>query len=126
MVAMAVRDHGAIDRPPRIQIEVAWRAIEPFGSRDDEFHNLARMGLPIRRFKSSVAVGNDRSSGSANGIGTAEQADGARVGQRLRRTADHADRCSGAPSVTMRSRSAYSVGSLATGSARSDSAGLNE
>jgi hypothetical protein len=55
-------------------MEVAWRAIEPFGPRDDEFHNLARMGFPIRRFKSCGRLGDELRF--RNGIGTTEQADG--------------------------------------------------
>jgi len=44
MVAMAVRDHGTIDGPPRVQVKIARRTIKPLGSRDDEIHDLVRVG----------------------------------------------------------------------------------
>ena len=70
MVAMRVRDHGAIDGPPRVQVEIAWRAIEPFGSCGDEFHNCVRMGFQSVRFK---PLNSRRTDALANGIGTVEQ-----------------------------------------------------
>ena len=33
VVGVAVSDHGAIHRPDRVDVEIAWRAVEPFRAR---------------------------------------------------------------------------------------------
>ena len=44
MVAMAVGDHGALDRAPRVDVEVARWAVQAFRAGDDEVHGNAWAG----------------------------------------------------------------------------------
>ena len=38
MVAMGVGDDRTLDRPPRVDVEIAGRAVQAFGARDDKVH----------------------------------------------------------------------------------------
>ncbi|MNY76110.1 hypothetical protein D3C86_2155860 [compost metagenome] len=38
VVAMGVGDDRTLDRPPRVDVEIASRAVQAFGSRDDKVH----------------------------------------------------------------------------------------
>ncbi|MNI45527.1 hypothetical protein D3C73_999550 [compost metagenome] len=38
VVAMGVGDDRTLDRPPRVDVEIAGRAVQAFGSRDDKVH----------------------------------------------------------------------------------------
>jgi hypothetical protein len=42
MIGVRVRDDRMLDRPPRIDVEVAGRAIEAFGPYDDQVHEMRR------------------------------------------------------------------------------------
>ncbi|MNI78112.1 hypothetical protein D3C73_1344600 [compost metagenome] len=44
MVAVGVGNHRALDRSPRIYIEVAGGTVQAFGTRDNKVHGVARMG----------------------------------------------------------------------------------
>ena len=50
MVAMAVGNHRAFDRAPRVDIKIPGRAVQTFRSRDNKVHGHAvAMGLLCRR-----------------------------------------------------------------------------
>jgi hypothetical protein len=38
MVTVAMGDHGAVHGPPRVYVEITWRAVEAFWAGDDEVH----------------------------------------------------------------------------------------
>jgi hypothetical protein len=38
MVAMGVSDDATLNRPPRVDVEIAGRAVQTFGTRDDKVH----------------------------------------------------------------------------------------
>ncbi|MNF83995.1 hypothetical protein D3C84_663360 [compost metagenome] len=38
MVAMGVSDDATLNRPPRVDVEIAGRAVQAFGTRDDKVH----------------------------------------------------------------------------------------
>jgi hypothetical protein len=42
VVGVRVRDDGALDRPPRVDEEIARRAVQPLGTLDDEVGRSAR------------------------------------------------------------------------------------
>jgi hypothetical protein len=49
MVAVAMGDDRARHRPPRIDVEIARRAIQAFGAQDDEVWHRAKMGADVCR-----------------------------------------------------------------------------
>ena len=49
MVAVAMGNDGARDGSPRIDMEIARRAIQAFGAQDDEIWHRARMGAGVCR-----------------------------------------------------------------------------
>jgi hypothetical protein len=44
MVAMGVRDDRTLDRPPRVNIEIAGGAVQTFRARDNKIHVVTKMG----------------------------------------------------------------------------------
>jgi hypothetical protein len=42
VIGVRMRDDGAVDRPPRIDVEVAGRAVQPFLALDDQVFHVSR------------------------------------------------------------------------------------
>ena len=58
VVAVRMRDHGALDRPPRVDVEIARRAVEAFLALDDQVAHGRSARTPTRPLQYRCRVAN--------------------------------------------------------------------